>query len=302
MRPGPRTGIGASRGQSRPVSVEHYENFPVASLLCPPALRPAIVAIYGFARTADDIADEGDAPPAQRLADLAAYRADLAAVARGDTPSTRWAPVFERLRVAITTFKLPIVLLADLLSAFEQDVVKSRYADRADLLDYCRRSANPVGRLLLHLYGVNDAASLRQSDAICTALQLANFWQDLGVDVARGRLYAPEADCAAHALPMPQLMRGEDSPAVRALVADLAAWARALMLEGAPLVHSIAGRGGWELRLVVQGGLRILDKIEALGFATLKTRPTVGAADAPLMLWRALCMRRAQPAVARQAR
>ena len=283
------------------MSVEHYENFPVASLLCPPALRPAIVAIYGFARTADDIADEGDASPAQRLADLAAYRADLAAVARGDAASARWAPVFERLRVAILRFKLPIALLADLLSAFEQDVVKNRYADRADLLDYCRRSANPVGRLLLHLYGVNDAASLRQSDAICAALQLANFWQDLGVDVARGRLYAPETDCAAHAVPRLQLMRREDGPAVRALVANLAVWARALMREGAPLVHSIAGRGGWELRLVVQGGLRILDKIEALDYATLITRPTVGAGDAPLMLWRALWMRRLHPAIARQS-
>ena len=283
------------------MSVEHYENFPVASLLCPPALRPAIAAIYGFARTADDIADEGDASPAQRLADLAAYRADLAAMVRGEAPSARWAPVFERLRAVTGTFKLPIALLTDLLSAFEQDVVKNRYTDRAELLDYCRRSANPVGRLLLHLYGVNDAASLRQSDAICTALQLANFWQDLSIDVARGRLYAPEADCIAHAVPQPHLMRGEDGPAVRALVADLTAWARALMLEGAPLVHSIAGRGGWELRLVVQGGLRILDKIEALDFATLKTRPTVGAADAPLMLWRVLCMRRVQPAIARQA-
>jgi hydroxysqualene synthase len=283
------------------VSVEHYENFPVASLLCPPALRPAIVAIYGFARTADDLADEGDAAPAQRLADLAAYRADLDAVVRGEVPSPRWAPVFERLRAAISTFKLPIGLLTDLLSAFEQDVVKNRYADRAELLDYCRRSANPVGRLLLHLYGVGDAASLRQSDAICTALQLANFWQDLGVDTARGRLYVPETNCTTHAVAVPALLRGDDGPAVQALVAELVAWTRTLMREGAPLVHSIAGRGGWELRLVVQGGLRILDKIEAQRFATLRTRPTVGAADAPLMLWRALCMRRRQPLVARQA-
>jgi squalene synthase HpnC len=283
------------------VSVDHYENFPVASLLCPPALRPAIAAIYGYARTADDLADEGDAPPAQRLADLAAYRADLAAVVRGDAPSPRWAPVFERLRDAITRFKLPLGLLTDLLSAFEQDVVKNRYADRAELLDYCRRSANPVGRLLLHLYGVQDAVSLRQSDAICTALQLANFWQDLGVDVNRGRLYVPEADCAAHAVALPALLRGDDGPAVHTLVAELVAWTRTLMLEGAPLVHAVAGRGGWELRLVVQGGLRILDKIEALAFATLHRRPTLGAADAPLLLWRALCMRRVQALVARQS-
>ncbi len=283
------------------MSVEHYENFPVASLLCPPALRPAIVAIYGFARTADDLADEGDAMPAQRLADLAAFRADLIAVARGAAPSPRWAEVFERLRTAIDQFKLPINLLADLLSAFEQDVVKNRYADRAELLDYCRRSANPIGRLLLHLYGVDDAASLRQSDAICTALQLANFWQDLGVDVARGRLYPPQSDCHAAAVSVDALMQGQDSPAARALVASLVRWTRELMREGAPLVHRIGGRGGWELRLVVQGGLRILDKIDALGHATLATRPKLGWADGPLMLWRALAMRRAQPIVARQS-
>jgi len=283
------------------VSVEHYENFPVASLLCPPALRPAIVAIYGFARTADDLADEGDAPPAQRLADLAAFRADLMAVARGDEPAPRWAPVFKRLRTAITQFKLPIVLLADLLSAFEQDVVKNRYADRAELLDYCRRSANPVGRLLLHLYGVDDATSLRQSDAICTALQLANFWQDFGVDVARGRLYPPQTDCSAAAVSTDALMQSQDSPAARELIASLVRWTRELMREGAPLVHRIAGRGGWELRLVVQGGLRILDKIDALDHATLTTRPTLGWADGPLMLWRAMAMRRPQPIVARQS-
>ncbi len=279
------------------MSVEHYENFPVASWLCPPALRPAVAAIYHFARTADDLADEGDALPAQRLADLAAYRADLACVVRGEAPSPRWAPVFTHLRVAISAFKLPPSLLADLLGAFEQDVVKNRYADRAELLDYCRRSANPIGRLLLHLYGVNDTASLRQSDAVCTALQLINFWQDLGVDVPRGRLYMTLADCDSAGVPVATLMRGEDSAEVRALVATVCAWSRALMLQGAPLVHAIGGRGGWELRLVVQGGLRILDKIEALDHATLTTRPTIDTADAPLLLWRALWMRRRGPAM-----
>ena len=282
------------------VSVEHYENFPVASLLCPPALRPPITAIYGFARTADDLADEGNAAPAQRLADLAAFRADLMAVARSDRPSARWTSVFVGLGEAILRFHLPTSLLADLLSAFEQDVVKNRYADRSDLLDYCRRSANPVGRLLLHLYRVTDADSLRQSDAICTALQLTNFWQDLGQDIRRGRLYLPEADCAAHAVSLHGVLSGDDGPAVRALIADAVAWARALMLEGAPLVHAIGGRAGWELRLVVQGGLRILDKIEAIDFATLQTRPTLRWYDVPVLVWRAVWMRSAQPLVARQ--
>ena len=146
--------------------MSHYENFPVATVLCPPHLRPAIAAIYWFARTADDIADEGDALPQTRLDDLAAYRVDLMATAAGQAPSKRWAEVFGQLGPVIRQFALPVDLLADLLSAFEQDVVKQRYANQAELFDYCRRSANPVGRLLLHLYGVKDAQSLIESDCI----------------------------------------------------------------------------------------------------------------------------------------
>jgi len=273
------------------VSVDHYENFPVASWLCPPRLRPAIAAIYGFARTADDLADEGTAPAAERLADLAAYRRDLDAIYAGQTPAPRWANVFEPLAGAVRAHALPHALLADLLSAFEQDVVKQRYADRTELLDYCRRSANPVGRLLLHLYGIADATSLRRSDAICTALQLANFWQDLGIDTRRGRLYLPLADCARCGVDPQAALAGQDSPALRALVAAQVAWTRALMHEGAPLVHAVPGRAGWELRLVVQGGLRILDKIAALDHATISVRPRLGAADVPRLAWRALRMR-----------
>ncbi|MES2100272.1 MAG: squalene synthase HpnC [Pseudomonadota bacterium] len=280
------------------MSIDHYENFPVASLLCPPALRPAVAAIYHFARTADDIADEGDAAPAQRLADLAAYRADLAAACLGDAASARWPRVFGPLRAVLVSHALPVELLADLLSAFEQDVIKTSYADRAELLDYCRRSANPVGRLLLHLYGVGGAQSLRQSDAICSALQLANFWQDLSVDTPRGRLYVPASDCARRAVDASALLAQRDAPSVRALVADMVAWARDLMLTGAPLVHAIPGRAGWELRLVVQGGLRILEKITAMNFATLQTRPKLQWYDAPLLVWRALWMRAPQTVVA----
>ena len=284
-----------------PVSVDHYENFPVASVLCPPELRPAVAAIYHFARTADDLADEGDAPPAARLADLASYRADLAATANGQVPSSRWPRVFGPLALVLRQRQLPVPLLADLLSAFEQDVVKDRYLDRAELLDYCRRSANPVGRLLLHLYGVGGTDALRQSDAICSALQLANFWQDLSVDTRRGRLYLPLADCARHRVDPATLLAGQDGPAVRALVSDQVAWATALMRSGAPLVHAIPGRAGWELRLVVQGGLRILEKIAAMDFVTLNARPTLRWFDAPLLAWRALWMRRGAPAVARRA-
>lgn len=281
------------------MSVNHYENFPVASVLCPPALRPAVAAIYWFARTADDIADEGDAGSAQRLRDLADYRADLQSVYDGRAPSERWAAVFAPLALRIREHALPPKPLNDLLSAFEQDVVKQRYADRAELLDYCRRSADPVGRLLLHLYGIGDAGSLRQSDAICSALQLINFWQDLGVDAARNRLYVPAADAARHGVGLEQLLRQEDGPAVHRLVADLVAWAADLMHAGAPLALAVPGRAGWELRLVVQGGLRILDKIRAAGYTTLRERPRLRWFDVPLLLWRAARMRGAVGAMAR---
>lgn len=273
------------------MSVEHYENFPVASWLCPPALRPAVAAIYWFARTADDLADEGEAQPHERLADLQAYRADLTAVATAGWASGRWSGVFEPLRSILSAHVLPIALFNDLLSAFEQDVVKHDYTDRAELLDYCRRSANPVGRLLLSLYGVTGAEALRQSDAVCTALQLANFWQDLGVDVSRGRFYIPALDLARYSGARQAMSDGRDTPQTRAVLADMVAWARSLMLDGAALVHAIPGRAGWELRLVVQGGLRILEKIDALGFATVRTRPALGWFDALLLLWRALWMR-----------
>jgi hydroxysqualene synthase len=281
------------------VSIDHYENFPVASLLCPPALRPAVASIYWFARTADDIADEGNADSTTRLADLAAYRGDLLATLKNGPPSLRWPHVFGPLRATLSEHALPSKLLLDLLSAFEQDVLKHAYVDRAELLDYCRRSANPVGRLLLHLYSVNSAEALRQSDAICSALQLINFWQDLGLDTQRGRLYAPATDCSTFGIdPRALLLTRSDTPATRSLVRELVGWARALMIEGTPLVHAITGRAGWELRLVVQGGLRILEKIEDMNFSTLSARPTLRWYDAPLLLWRALWMRSPRGVVA----
>lgn len=276
------------------MAVDHYENFPVASWLCPPRLRPVIMAIYGFARTADDIADEGDAPAETRLQDLQAFRDDLHAAAAGLPPSPRWAPVFVPLARAIADFQLPVPLLADLLSAFEQDVRKTRdgatYADRAELLAYCRLSANPVGRLLLHLYGIDDPASLSESDAICTALQLTNFWQDLGVDIPRGRHYLPDDACAAHGVTRSGLAALHQTPNTLKLIAEQVDFTKATMRKGLKLPKKVPGRAGWELRLVAQGGLAILDKIEALGYRTLTTRPTVGGADAPRLLWRALTM------------
>ena len=276
------------------MSVDHYENFPVASALCPPALRPAVTAIYHFARTADDIADEGSAPPGERLAQLERYEQALSDAALGRNAGD-WPQVFGPLALQIAAHELPVTLLGQLLAAFKQDTHNPIYPDRAALLDYCSRSANPIGRLLLHLSHVTEPAALVQSDAICTALQLINFWQDMSVDHARGRFYVPLADAQRHGLDVKALAR--DSDASRALLRDLCIWARESMHRGQPLVHHLPGRFGWELRLVVQGGLRILDKIEAHGFNALSRRPTLGALDAPLLLWRALWMRRGPPAL-----
>lgn len=272
------------------MSIDHYENFPVASVLCPPALRPAIRAIYHFARTADDLADEGHASPGQRLADLALFRQELNTACAGLAAGERWRGVFEPLALCQREFALPPALLHDLLDAFEQDVRNPAYADRAELLDYCRRSANPVGRLLLHLYGITDSTALRQSDAVCSALQLINFWQDLSVDGPRGRHYVPEADRLANGISIDDLRQRVDSPQARRLVRSLCAWSLELMHQGAPLALSMPGRAGWELRLVVQGGLRILEKIEHMHHAALTQRPKLTTLDAPLLLWRALRM------------
>jgi len=292
--------------------IGHYENFPVASVLCPAHLRAPIAAIYHFARTADDIADEGDASAEQRMVDLASYRQQLVQAATsagavkpvsnettgqsGDPTGTdpRWFGVFAALSRAIASHGLPLPLLHDLLDAFAQDIAKTRdhegYANEAELRDYCRRSANPVGRLLLHLYGVRDALSLQQSDAICTALQLINFWQDPSVDIPRGRFYFTEAMRTEHGVAQADLLALKQTPEATRMVAQCVREARGLMAEGAPLVHAVPGRAGWELRLVVQGGLRILDKIVALRYATLRQRPTLRAWDFGVMAWRALWM------------
>lgn len=275
---------------NRPVGVDHYENFPVASVLCPPALRPAIAAIYWFARTADDIADEGDAGPLQRLGDLAEFRADLDAALLQGRASARWPGVFAPLATAHQRHQFPLRLLQDLISAFEQDVRNPPYPDRAAVLDYCRRSANPVGRLLLHLYGISDPQDLSRSDAICTSLQLINFWQDLGLDLQRGRNYLPAADLAAHGLSAAPSHQPGQRQALKATVKALCNWAADLMQQGAPLALRVPGRAGWELRLVVQGGLRILDKIRQADHDTFSKRPTVGRGDLPVLLWRALRM------------
>ncbi len=278
--------------------ITHYENFPVASWLCPPHLRSPIAAIYWFARTADDLADEGDATAQQRLDDLTAFRADLIAASKNAQVSPRWPQVFTPLAAAIAKFSLPINHLDDLLSAFEQDIRKTRdsqgYKTEAELLDYCTRSANPVGRLLLHLYGITDAAALGYSDDICTSLQLINFWQDISQDIPRSRFYIPEDACAQFGVSRADLIYQVNTKLqtenITKLIAHQAINTYARMLKGSQLVHLIPGRAGWELRFVVQGGLRILDKIKALDYAMLVKRPKLSKLDYLMIGWRALWM------------
>ncbi len=269
------------------MAVDHYENFPVASILLPRRLVPAVEAIYAFARGADDVADEGDATPAERLAALADYEAALDDIGAGRTPTE---PMFARLAVVVAQYKLSLQPLRDLLSAFRQDVVTTRYPDYPALLDYCRRSADPVGRLMLALYGVDGARNLRDADAVCSALQLINFWQDVGIDIRKGRIYLPQEDLLRFGVGEAQIAANSDTPAWRALMAFEVDRARALMHSGAPLATRLPGRIGWELRLVIQGGLRILERIETAGYDVYRRRPKLGKRDYLVMGWRALRM------------
>lgn len=271
--------------------VDHAENFPVASWLCPPAWRDAVRALYTFARTADDLADEGHAPPAQRLAALQALRAQVMAL-WNDPTAAGAAPMLAALAQARQRYQLPLSPLLDLLDAFEQDVRRQasgrRWRDDAELLAYCRRSAQPVGRLLLHLAGVRDATSVAHSDAICSGLQLINMAQDVGIDLARGRCYLSDARLRRHGLDPAQPPERWDPVRLASAVRELAAAGRALLARGWPLPQRVGGRFGWELRLVLEGGWRIAERIERAGGRTWQQRPRLRWADAPALLWRSL--------------
>jgi len=265
--------------------VDHYENFPVASWLLPRHFREPVTAIYHFARSADDIADEGDMPAQQRLNQLDRYRSELNAIENGLTSED---PLFRRLGAAVTAHNLPLPLLRDLLDAFTQDVTQTRYASFAELMDYCRHSANPVGRLLLRLYRAEAPQQLEWSDAICSSLQLINHWQDIGIDRAKQRIYLPLEDLQRFGVSEAQIAAGTIDANWRALMRFQVDRARALMHSGAPLGRSLPGRMGLELRLIVAGGLRILDKIEAVDYDVFRRRPVLQPLDWPPLLWRAL--------------
>ena len=294
------------------LATSHYENFPVASVLLPRPMRPHLAAIYAFARTADDYADEGSAGPVERLRQLDDWLAQLHEAIDSDAPRPACAadperpappagpaspersrrersrsPVLIAVAETIRVHRLPVSLFEDLISAFRQDVTTGHYETWDDLLDYCRRSANPVGRLLLRVAGYADDRLDRTSDAVCTALQLANFWQDIELDWRKGRLYVPRAErdrCGA---------REEDldsrtwTPAWQRAIAGVAHRTRTLFDQGKPVCDGVSGRLRLELRFTWLGGRRILDRLERVGFDIFEHRPTLGVSDIPALLWQA---------------
>lgn len=276
---------------------EHYENFPVASWLLPAAMRPHVAAVYAFARVADDFADEGDRTESDRLGLLDAWLACLHGASHPDCGASglprETSDVFTALRATIRTCDLPVSLFEDLLSAFRQDVTTRRYESWLDLLDYCRRSANPVGRLVLRIGGYRDQALDRSSDAVCTALQLTNFWQDLQRDWLKGRLYLPLDACRRAGADFADLDAGRITPPWHDVLKRAASTTANLFEEGRIVCSRVPGRLGLELRVTWLGGRRVLERLERSGFDVFRHRPTVGPADAPVLLGRLLKWRRA---------
>lgn len=262
-------------------AVDHYENFPVASVLMPKRLRRPVAAIYHFARAADDIADEGELPNEERLRRLDEFRAELTRIETGAAPDT---PLFANLARELRENALPMQPLYDLLDAFSQDVVKKRHANFDELMDYCRRSANPVGNLLLHLYGEATEVNLQYSDAICSSLQLINFWQDVAKDWAIGRVYLPQDDLTRFGISEKQIAEGRVDDNWRALMKFEVERAREMMLYGKPLGTILTGRIGLEMRMIIAGGLRILDKLEAADYDMFNHRPILKPHDWLIML------------------
>jgi squalene synthase HpnC len=265
--------------------VDHYENFPVASWLLPSRLREPVEAIYAFARSADDIADEGTLSDAARLRGLERYDRALDEIAAGATPAD---PPFRRLAAAVATHGLPIALLRDLIDAFRQDVTVKRYPAFSDLMDYSRRSANPVGRLLLHLFDERSPEALAWSDAICSGLQVVNFWQDVELDWAKGRVYIPLEDLERFGVPESDIAERRADARWSRLMAFEVARAREMLLQGAPLGARLPGRVGLEIRATVQGGLAILDRIDAVAGDVFRYRPRLRRADWIRILARAV--------------
>jgi phytoene synthase len=274
----------------------HYENFPVGSVFLPRRMRRHVAALYAFARTADDFADEGILAADERLRLLGGWQNRLSQAAAsqhpGEAPATGepadTVEIFLALGASIRECGLPVSLFEDLLSAFRQDVTVTRYASWADVLDYCRRSANPVGRLVLRIAGHDDPRMDEWSDHICTGLQLANFWQDLKVDFDRGRIYLPFEEQRTHGAREDDLRSGQVPLAWQQALAAAAARTRTMFEAGRPLCDAVGGRLRYELRATWLGGVRILDCLEQERFDVVNYRPTIGPRDAPWLAWRML--------------
>jgi squalene synthase HpnC len=261
--------------------VDHYENFPVASILMPARFRRPVALIYRFAREADDFADEGDLLPQQRLALLEGFNRELDRLESGEPAHAAW---FNDLGDEIRQHQLPIPLFRDLLSAFSQDVVKARYANYSEVLDYCRRSANPIGRLLLTLYGEATARNHVWADAICSSLQLINFWQDVAIDYRKDRIYFPQDEMSAHGITEAQIATGDTNDRWREFLSFQVTRAREFLYSGAPLGRVLKGRLGLEMRMIIAGGARILKKIENVDYDVFRRRPVLKPHDWLLML------------------
>jgi squalene synthase HpnC len=269
-------------------AVHHYENFPVASWLLPSRLRGPVRLVYAFARQADDFADEGDDTPQQRLDKLASFGRELDMIERGQPPRL---PLFQLLAPVVRERRLPVTLFRDLLSAFVQDVTKTRYEDFGEVMSYCRRSANPVGRLLLHLFGETDTRSLAYSDGICSALQLINFLQDIPIDYARGRIYLPADELRRYGITEAQIAAGDTGGRWAPFMRFQIERTRRMLQAGAPLGRVLKGRVGLELRTIVLGGERILAKLHHSNGDVFGHRPILDKRDWLQMLARALFAR-----------
>lgn len=268
--------------------VDHYENFPVASILLPRRLRRPVELIYTFARQADDFADEGELSDGERLRLLDSFRTELHGIELG-APSS--SPLFNDLAAIIRAHCLPISAFFDLLDAFSQDVVKKRYANFGEVMEYCRRSANPVGRLLLHLYGQATPQNLELSDKICSSLQIINFLQDIEIDWQKNRIYMSQDDMARFGIVEDSIARKDGSGSWQAFMQFQVERVREMLASGAPLGRVLKGRVGLEMRMIIAGGLRILEKMEYERGDIFRHRPVLHAVDWGVMLYRSLIPR-----------
>lgn len=275
----------ATTQASLALASQHYENFPVASFLLPKHLREPIALIYAFARQADDFADEGDLSPEQRLKLLNDFKAELDLIAQLQTPKTA---LFVALQAMITERKLVLQPFYDLLDAFSQDVTKTRYANMGEVMAYCRRSANPIGRLMLALYGQNTEKNIGMADAICSALQIINFLQDVAIDVQKNRIYLPQDELNKYKITEAQILNGDNSGTWSMMMEFQINRARKLLQSGAPLGLALPGRIGLEMRMIIAGAERILKKLHQARGDVFNHRPVLSKKDWLYMAYRAI--------------